>query len=80
MTTLTQVFRNNEARDNNTRHSISGYLFIFNNSPISWFLKLQKTTALSLCEGEYIALKEAIKEYLQLKSMLSQLKINKLNI
>ena len=45
-----------------TRRSTTGYIFLFGNSPISWLSKLQKTVALSSCEAEYMALKEAIKE------------------
>ena len=37
--------------------------------------KLQKTVALSSCEAEYMALKEAIKEYLYLISVIEQLNI-----
>jgi hypothetical protein len=36
---------------------------------------LQKTVALFSCEAEYIALKEAIKEYLYLISVIKQLNI-----
>jgi hypothetical protein len=61
-----------------TRRSTTGYLFTFNNTPISWASKLQKTTALSSCEAEYMALKEAIKEYLYLISIYRQLGIDSL--
>ena len=37
---------------------------------------MQKTTALSSCEAEYIALKEAIKEHIYLISVYKQLNIN----
>jgi hypothetical protein len=36
---------------------------------------LQKTVALSSCEAEYMALKETIKEYLYLISVIKQLNI-----
>ena len=55
--------------------STSAYYFSFGRSPISWASKLQKTVALSSCEAEYMALKEAIKEYLYLISVVKQLNI-----
>jgi len=58
-----------------TRRSITGYIFFFNNTPISWASKLQKTTALSSCEAEYMAIKEAIKEYIYLINIYKQLQI-----
>ena len=57
------------------RKSTSAYYFSFGRSPISWASQLQKTVALSSCEAEYIALKEAIKEYLYLISVIKQLNI-----
>ena len=57
------------------RKSTSAYYFSFGRSPISWASKLQKTVALSSCEAEYMALKEAIKEYLYLISVIKQLNI-----
>lgn len=48
--------------DYTTRKSITDYLFTFGNTPISWSSKLQKSVAISSCEAEYMALKEAAKE------------------
>lgn len=48
--------------DIGTRRSTTGYIYLFRGSPIAWSSKLQKTVALSSCEAEYMALKEAIKE------------------
>ena len=45
-----------------TRKSTTGYLFLLGQCLISWLSKLQKLVALSLCEAEYMALKEAAKE------------------
>ena len=56
-----------------TRRSTTGYIFLFGNSPISWLSKLQKTVALSSCEAEYMALKEAIKEQIWLLNLFEQL-------
>jgi hypothetical protein len=61
-----------------TRKSTTGYIFTFSKTPFSWASKLQKTTALSSCEAEYIALKEAIKEHIYLISVYKQLNINKI--
>ena len=57
------------------RKSTSVYYFSFGRSPISWASQLQKIVALSSCEAEYMALKEAIKEYLYLISVIKQLNI-----
>lgn len=57
------------------RKSTSAYYFSFGRSPISWASQLQKTVALSSCEAEYMALKEAVKEYLYLISVIKQLNI-----
>ena len=57
------------------RKSTSAYYFSFGRSPISWASQLQKTVALFSYEAEYMALKEAIKEYLYLISVIKQLNI-----
>jgi hypothetical protein len=61
-----------------TRKSTTGYIFTFSKTPFSWASKLQKTTALSSCEAEYMALKEAIKEHIYLISVYKQLNINEM--
>jgi hypothetical protein len=40
---------------------------------LSWASKLQRTVALSSCEAEYMAIKEAIKENLFIKGILNEL-------
>ena len=57
------------------RRSITGYLFFFSGSAISWGLALQRTVALSFCESEYMALKEAIKEHIFLRNIFEQISI-----
>jgi hypothetical protein len=52
-----------------TRKSTTGYIFFYANAPVSWSSKIQKTVALSSCEAEYMALKEAIKEFVWLTSL-----------
>ena len=59
--------------DIGTRRSTTGYIFLFLGSPISWSSKLQKTVALSSCEAEYMALREAIKEQQYIKALLSEI-------
>ena len=61
------------------RKSTSGYLFLLNNNIISWLSMLQKTVALSSCEAEYMAFKEAIKELIYLNNLTSYFS-NLLNI
>ena len=55
------------------RKSISGYIFMFNNGPISWRTKKQAITALSSCEAEYISLTEAAKESEWLRQLHTEL-------
>jgi len=57
--------------DINSRKSTSGFIFFYNNNLISWTSTLQKTVALSSCEAEYMALKEATKESIYLNNVLS---------
>ena len=61
------------------RKSTTGYIFTINNTPISWSSKLQKSVALSSCEAEYMALKEAVKEFIYLINILKSLDIHKDN-
>jgi len=53
------------------RKSITSYCFFFGRGNIiSWNSALQKTVALSTCEAEYMAMREAIKEVIYLTNML----------
>jgi len=66
------------ANDPNSRRSTSGYTFSVSgsdgiNNCISWTSQLQKTVALSSCEAEYMALRDAIKESLYLDSCFTML-------
>lgn len=56
-----------------SRKSTTGYLFLLGNSAISWASALQKTVALSSCEAEYMALKEATKEQIYLQHIFSEI-------
>ncbi|XP_039309080.1 secreted RxLR effector protein 161-like [Solenopsis invicta] len=55
------------------RKSYTGYAFVFGGCPISWESRKQKTTVLSSMEAEYMALSEATKEAVHLRSLLSEL-------
>lgn len=57
--------------DTITRKSTSGYLFLLNGNIISWLSMQQKTVALSSCEAEYMAFKEAIKESIYLHNLIT---------
>ena len=59
--------------DINTRRSTSGFIFFYNNNLISQNSTLQKTIALSSCEAEYMALKEATKENIYLNNTVKYL-------
>jgi hypothetical protein len=58
-----------------TRHSTTGYIFTLAGGPISWSSQKQKVVALSTCEAEYMALSEAVKEALWIKSFINNLNI-----
>jgi hypothetical protein len=62
------------ANDINNRRSTTGYIFSLSGdlgltNPISWNSQLQKSVALSSCEAEYMALKEATKEAIYLNNI-----------
>ena len=61
--------------DFGARKSTTGYLFTLRGSAIAWNSKLQRTMALSSCEAECMALKEAIKEQLYLTTIFQQIPI-----
>ena len=63
------------ASDTLDRKSISGYLFFFQGSLVSWSAVKQKAIALSSTEAEYYAMAHAFKEVLWLCSFLSLLKL-----
>eukprot|EP00965_Chrysotila_dentata_P164279 5424651-Pleurochrysis_carterae.AAC.1 len=56
-----------------TRHSTSGYVFMYNQAAISWSSKKQPSVALSSCEAEIIAASEATKEAIYLRSLFTDL-------
>ena len=65
----------NQGGNYSTRKSTTGYIFQLGNSPISQSSRLQKLIVISSYKAEYMALKEATKELIQLKSLFSQIKL-----
>jgi len=57
------------------RRSTTGHVFTLGSAPVSWKTQKQPTVALSSCEAEYMALAEATKEALYLRSLLRSLEI-----
>ena len=55
------------------RKSISGFVLLLNESPISWSSKQQAIVALSSCEAEYIACTHSAKQIMWLRSLLAEL-------
>ncbi|WJX39045.1 hypothetical protein P8452_26635 [Trifolium repens] len=57
------------------RRSTSGYLFKFQNAPVSWCSKKQSVIALSSCEAKYVAGSLAACQANWLQSLLSEMNI-----
>lgn len=55
------------------RKSFTGYVFIMSGGPISWEARKQRTVALSTTEAEYMALAEACKEAIYLRTLINEL-------
>ena len=68
------------AGDLDKRQPTTGYLFTLTRAPVSWKSTLQSTMALSTTEAEYMAVTEAIKEAIWLKSMLEDLGVSQKHI
>ncbi len=67
----------NWGNDINTRRSTTGYIFYLSGGgAISWSSKRQATVALSSTEAEYMALTQATKEAIWLRSLLYELGFN----
>lgn len=61
------------AGDVDSRKSTSGYVFLFNDSIISWRSSLQKCVSISTTESEYVSASEAVKEIVWLKRLYEEL-------
>ena len=56
-----------------TRHSTTGYVFMFSSAAISWGSSKQASVSLSSCEAEIMAASEASKEAKHLRMFLEEL-------
>jgi len=56
-----------------TRHSTSGWLFLFHQAAVCWSSRKQKSVALSSTEAEIMAASEAAKEAVHLTEFISEL-------
>lgn len=63
-----------------TRKSRSGYVFLFNGSPVSWSSQRQNCVSLSTTESEYIALSHGVKEAVWVQRFLNKLLIQSQNV
>ena len=61
------------AGDLDQRRSTSGNVFQFRGSTISWSSRIQRSTALSTAEAEYMSLADAAKEAIWLRGMLTEM-------
>jgi hypothetical protein len=53
------------------RRSTSGYIVLFNGTPISWHSGLQPVIALSTCEAEYVSLCDCCREIAYIRQLLT---------
>jgi len=63
------------AGDIEDRRSTTGFIITLGGAPISWKSKKQQTVALSSCEAEYMALTDATKELLYLRTFCISIEI-----
>ncbi len=59
------------ANDTIERRSTSGYIVLYNGTPISWHSGLQSVIALSSCEAEYVSLCDCCRELAYLRQLLA---------
>jgi hypothetical protein len=62
------------ADDELERRSTSGYVVLYNGTPVSWHSGLQNVIALSTCESEYVALSDCCRELAYLRELLGFLR------
>lgn len=61
------------AGDHSDRKSFTGFVYIYGGAPVSWESKKQRTVALSSAEAEYVAMSEACREAVFLKTLLREI-------
>lgn len=59
--------------NDDSRHSVCGYVYTFDGGAVSWSAKKQNVVALSSTEAEYIGITHASKEAIWLRSLLGDL-------
>ena len=74
--TLTCFVDADHARDMVTRRSVTGILVLLNNTPISWYLKRQKTVESSTYGLELIASRIAVEKIIELRYFINMLGCN----
>ena len=61
------------ARDKVTRKSVTGIVLLFNNTPLTWVSKRQKTVETSTCGSELVAAKTAVELIIEWRYKLRML-------
>ena len=61
------------AGDPISRRSVSGYVFLFGGTAVSWSSRKQPSVALSSTEGEYMATTQASRDAIYLRNFLSEI-------
>jgi len=64
------------ANDLDTRHSVTGNIFLMSNGAVSWLSNRQTIVALSTTEAEYVALTSAAQEVVWLRRLLRDLDVD----
>jgi len=71
--TLTGHCDSDWANNPDDRRSVTGWVFHLSGGPISWASRVQRSVALSTVEAEYMAIADAARECLWLRSLLREL-------
>ncbi len=62
--------------DEKTKRSTSGFVIFMDETPITWYSKLQHTVSISTAESEYYSLNECALKCMWLRNLLNELNIN----
>jgi hypothetical protein len=66
------MFTSSDPNDPKSVKSRSGFIITLGGAPVAWMSKLQTETALSTMEAEYIALSQALRVLLPLRTILNE--------